>query len=213
MRVASLAAILAAFVVAVPTQVSANALKNAGFEDPTVDTGSALGNWFRFGSGAQGFASQNTTMPRSGLQAMELITVAANQFAGVFQDLEDPSSPGTKLPVAPGQTVVFSGYNKAVGPFLGTRELKIEWIGAPASIDFNTSIGADYEPFSFSAVAPAGTTGARITYAVATFGPGQGDADVFLDDFRVEVRPIPEPGALGLASLGLAAFLRRRNRR
>jgi hypothetical protein len=210
MKKISSAALVVAMLVAGASTASANLLKNPGFEDPTIDTGSALGKWFRFGSGAAGFANQNGTMPRSGAQAVELTTVAAQQFAGVFQTLESPTTPGTPLAISPGQTVVFTGWNKAVGDFFGTRELKIEWTGAPTNRVDSLVMGSAYEQFSHSAVAPPGTTGATITYAISTFGPNQGDANVFIDDFSVTV--IPEPATVGLAGLALVGLVRMRRK-
>lgn len=213
MKMRMVAALLAVMAVVVASQASANVLKNPGFEDPTVDTGSAMGNWFRFGSGAQGVALQNSAMPHSGAQNVEILTIAASQFAGVFQDIESPTSPGTLLPISPGQSVTFSGWHKAVGDFLGTREVKFEWQGVsvPQTRIDALSIGPDYEQFSETAIAPTGTTGLRVTYVISTFGPGQGDADVFIDDFSVTV--VPEPSTIGLAGVGLLALARMRRRK
>jgi len=187
-----------------------NVLNNPGFEDPTIDTGSALDNWFRFdndGAGTTQVSAESTVMPRSGARHIDLSIVGSNQFAGVFQLLGEP--------VSPGQIVTFTGWHKAVDtPFNATVELKLEWQGMPNPpqnrVDVLT-LGADYEQFTHMGVAPAGTTGLVITYAISSFGAGQGDANVFVDDFAASI--IPEPSTLGLLSLGalgLAGLRRRR---
>jgi hypothetical protein len=192
-----------------------NALKNPGFEDPTVDTGSSIGTWFRFGSGAMGVSSESTAMPHGGARHIALETSGANQFAGVFQTLENPGLPGVARGIVPGATVTFTGWHTAVGTSNQTTELKIEWTGAPQNrFDIiNVPVGA-YSQFTHSGVAPAGTTGATITYAISTFGAGQnGDTLVYVDDFDVSV--VPEPATIGGAALGLLglAHIRRRKSR
>ncbi|HEX6963935.1 MAG TPA: PEP-CTERM sorting domain-containing protein, partial [Lacipirellula sp.] len=134
--------------------------------------------------------------------------VGANQFAGVFQNLN--------MPVSPGQTVTFSGWakNAASTPLAATQEIKLEWQGSPNPpqnrLD-DLTLGSDYEMFTHTGVAPAGTTGLVVTYALASFGPGQGSSAVFLDDITVTI--IPEPATLGLASLGALGFVFARRRR
>jgi hypothetical protein len=188
-----------------------NLAKNPGFEDPTVNTGSALGNWFRFGSGPNGSANESTDMPHGGTRHISLETIGAQQFAGVFQLLEDPASPGTPLPVAPGETVTFSGWHMAVGLSNQTSEIKLEWQGAPQNrLDvINIAVG-QYTQFTHTGVAPPGTTGLVVTYAISTFGPGQNsNTRVYIDDFQVV---IPEPATmsgLGLIFAGLARIRRR----
>ena len=189
-----------------------NALKNPGFEDPTIDTGSAIGKWFRFASGA-GASSESNVEPLTGARHMALETVGANQFAGVFQTLENPAFPGGARPIGPGAVVTFSGFHKAVGTTNQTSELKIEWTGAPQNrFDIvNVPVGP-YLPFLHSGIAPAGTTGATITYAISTFGPGQNtSALVYVDDFLVTV--VPEPATMGGLALGLVGLLRIRRRK
>jgi hypothetical protein len=136
-----------------------------------------------------------------------LDTVGANQFAGVFQNLNRP--------VTAGATVTFTGWHKAVGADLSTHELKLEWQGSPNPpqnrVDvFN--IGSDYTQFTHIGVAPAGTTGLVATYAISTFGAGQGDTTVYIDDFSLTI--VPEPATVGMAGVSLAglAFIRRRRK-
>jgi hypothetical protein len=182
-----------------------NLLSNEGFELPSSDTNS-IGNWFRFGSGANGFALDSTTEPRTGSGHMSLNTVGAFQFAGVFQTLP--------VPVNPGDTITFTGWHKTTTPpYNATSEIKIEWQGAPQNRLDVLTLGTQYEMFMHSAVAPAGTTGAVVTYAISSFGAGQsGTMQVFIDDFSAVLTPVPEPamaGILGISSLGLMRSRRR----
>lgn len=177
-----------------PHAAAQNLLKNPGFEDPTASQGSSLGKWFRFGSGANGVAGESTTFPHGGARHISLNVIGPNQFAGVFQMLEDPGNPGTPLAISPGQELVFKGFHRDVGPSSATSELKIEWTGAPQNRLNVQDLADSYAQFTHSAVAPPGTTGATITYAISTFGPGQGDSHVVVDDFEVYFGPI-EPAA------------------
>ena len=76
------------------------------------------------------------------------------------------------------------------------------------------TLGSTYEMFSHTGVAPPGTTGLVVTYALSSFGAGQtGNSLVYLDDITVTI--VPEPaavGLVGLGSLGLVAFARRRRK-
>lgn len=178
--------ILTALSLGLPGIVDAQAqslLANPGFEVPTTTT-TPNGNWFRFSSGPNGTSEDSTAMPRSGTGHVDLTIVGANQFAGLFQTLP--------APISPGQTLRFTGWHKSVdNPFNATVEIKIEWIGAPQNrIDLLT-LGQNYEQFMHSAVAPAGTTGASVTYAISTFGGGQGDSRVFIDDFSASIAALP----------------------
>jgi hypothetical protein len=83
-----------------------NLLENPSFEDPTVDMGSANDVWFRFGSGAAGTSNESTAAPRTGSRHIVLDVIGANQFAGVFQNIN--------MAVSPGQVVTFTGWARAV---------------------------------------------------------------------------------------------------
>jgi hypothetical protein len=180
-----------------------NQLANPGFELPTTTT-TSMGNWFRFGSGAQGTSNDSTAMPHTGLGHIDLVTAAANQFAGVFQLLP--------VPVSPGQSVTFTGWHKStVSPYAATSEIKIEWTGAPQNRFDILTLGTDYEQFTHIGVAPAGTTGATITYAISSFGAGQGEAQVYVDDLSAIVSPEPTTAVLlGVGLMGLVHIRRRK---
>jgi hypothetical protein len=184
-----------------------NLVENPSFEDPTVDMGSANDVWFRFGSGAGGTSTESTVAPRTGARHIALQLVGTNQFAGVFQNLN-------RL-VNPGDVVTFSGWARSAStaPFAATQEIKLEWQGTPNPpqnrVDVLT-LGSSYEQFTHMGVAPAGTTGLVVTYAISSFGAGQGDTTVHLDDITVTL--IPEPatvGMFGLGALGLVRMARR----
>jgi PEP-CTERM motif-containing protein len=205
----NLLAALTVFVLIESQATAQNLVVNPSFEDPTVTMGSANDVWFRFGSGANGTSSESTVMPRTGARHIALQLVGANQFAGVFQNLN--------MTVNPGQIVNFTGFSKNASgaPFAATQEIKLEWQGTPNPpqnrVDVLT-LGSTYEMFSHTGVAPAGTTGLVVTYALSSFGAGQGgDSLVHLDD--ITVRIIPEPATvmlLGISLLGLIGLRRRK---
>ena len=49
-----------------------------------------------------------------------------------------------------------------------------------------------------------------MTYAISTFGAGQGDSTTYLDDVQAYV--IPEPATAGLVAVGLLGLARSRRR-
>jgi hypothetical protein len=198
--------IVAAFALALSSSqvLAQNLLENPSFELPTVDQGSANDVWFRFGSGAGGTSSESTAEPRTGSRHIALSKLSANQFAGVFQNINES--------ISPGQVIQFTGFHKAVGVFDATAEIKLEWQGSPnppqSRMDV-LAIGNVYEPFSFTATAPAGTTGLVVTYATSSFGAGQGDpTTVYIDDFSAIV--VPEPATLGTLAFGVLGLARPR---
>jgi PEP-CTERM motif len=113
--------------------------------------------------------------------------------------------------------VNFTGWAKNASdlPFNATQEIKLEWQGGPPQNRMDDlTLGSNYEMFSHTGIAPPGTTGLVVTYALSSFGAGQtGNSLVYLDDITVTI--IPEPatvGLVGLGSLGLVAFARRRRK-
>ncbi|HEX2474076.1 MAG TPA: PEP-CTERM sorting domain-containing protein [Lacipirellulaceae bacterium] len=206
----NLSGALAVFMLIASQASAQNLVVNPSFEDPTVSMGSANDVWFRFGSGAAGTSSESTVAPRTGARHIELALIGTNQFAGVFQNLN--------MTINPGQIINFTGWSKNASgaPFAATQEIKLEWQGTPNPpqnrVDVLT-LGSTYEMFSHTGVAPAGTTGLVVTYAISSFGAGQGDSLVHLDDITVTI--VPEPAAVSLVvlgSLGLVAFARRRRK-
>ena len=204
----NLLAALTVCMLIVPQAIAQNLVENPSFEDPTVEMGSANDVWFRFGSGVNGTSSESTAMPRSGSRHIALQLVGAQQFAGVFQNLN--------MTVNPGEIVTFTGWakNASGAPFNATQEIKIEWQGSPnppqSRLDI-LSLDSDYEMLSHTATAPAGTTGLVVTYALSSFGAGQsGNSLVYLDDITVTL--VPEP-ATGLLAFGSLVALARRRRK
>ncbi|MCA9261809.1 MAG: PEP-CTERM sorting domain-containing protein [Planctomycetales bacterium] len=197
--------IAAACVAAAPAH--AQSLTDGGFEDSglfTMDGAPFVGTWEAFTSGDP-LSQISTTMPYAGSQHLELaIAGAANQFAGVFQDV-----PG----IVSGQLFDWSGYHALVnGPSSGI-EIRIEWRDSVADTEiartanFAPTPGSSYEPFSLVAEAPAGADTARVVYAIQSFG-GAETQTVYVDGAAFS-RVVPEPASACLALLGLG-FLRRR---
>jgi hypothetical protein len=183
-----------------------NLLLNPSFED--VDGTTMLPTdaaaWNEFSSLPGSTSTRDLGMPRTGSASMLLEAIGPNQFAGIFQGL-----PGV---VSGGETVTISGWHKWVAGS-ATRELKLEWHGAPQTRVDTIELGPmlDYEEFCLTAIAPAGVTGVTATYAISTFGPGQEEAVVFLDDMTLCVIPEPASVMLGLIGLlGLVGLVRRR---
>lgn len=182
-----------------------NLVENPSFEDPTVTMGSANDVWFRFGSGGNGFANESTTMPRTGSRHIELGLIGPNQFAGVFQNLNQT--------INPGDIIEFTGWhrNASGAAFNATVEVKLEWQGAAQDRLDILALGSEYEMFNHTMVAPAGTTGLVVTYAISSFGVGQnGNSLVHLDDITVTL--VPEPATLSALAIGGLALLRRRKK-
>jgi hypothetical protein len=186
-----------------------NLLENPSFEDIAVPTDPDPVNpadaaaWNEFSSLPDSTSTRSLAMPRTGVASMLLEAVGANQFAGVFQGL-----PGA---VSGGEIVTISGWHKVLaGPV--TRELKLEWHGAPQTRvdEILVPTTLDWEEFCLTAIAPAGVTGVTATYAISTFGAGQTEGLVYLDDMTLCI--IPEPASIalvGLAALGLVGIRRR----
>lgn len=173
----------------------ANAQGNPGFE--TVPAGSP-GDWSTFAG--EGVSQHSTLDPHSGTGHMDLQLNGPNAFAGVFQNLG--------IVINPGDIVTFTGYHKSlVDPFNATREVKLEWTGAPQLRVDTFEIPTEYTQFSLQGVAPAGTTGLTVTYAISSFGAGQGEANVYIDDFNVAIERIPEPASMMLGAIGLMGLI------
>lgn len=190
---------------AVAGTAQANELANADFE--TAPANGGAGTWNTFSGGGNGSSAANfsSVMPQSGSSHMELIVDGFEGFAGMYQPLTTT--------INPGDTVTLTGWQKSLNdPFNGTRELKIEWMGAPLLRVDEFAIGTDYEQFSLQGVAPVGTTGATITYALSTFGAGQTASAVYVDNFDVTIERVPEPASIGLGMLSLVGLLGYRRR-
>lgn len=185
---------------------------NPGFESPLAPAPPT--NWTAFSGGDNPASATRGTIPgqaHSGTGYMDLGIEGQNSFAGIFQKLDTP--------VAPGDTVFLSGWHKSLlDPFAAVRELKLEWQGTPnppqTRVDTFT-IGTSYEQFFLGGVAPAGTTGLVVTYAISSFTTGHtGAANVYVDDFNVGIFHVPEPTTLTLAGMclsGLGLLRRRRS--
>jgi hypothetical protein len=189
----------------------AQTVANPSFDDPLVTMGpDGVGVWFAFNGGGTASASLATTEPHTSASHLNLqILNANNNFAGVFQDV---------LGLTPGQTVTYSAWNKATTSPVGlAAELRIEWRNPGNTAEVSRTgnmvptLSTDYTKYSFDAVVPAGAAGARLVYAIQTFGPEPGDTGtVFVDDVSLTV--VPEPGCAALGGIALMALagLRRR---
>lgn len=185
-----------------------NLLVNPSFEDPLTSDGAPfVGFWEAFTSGAP-LSQTSTIEPLSGSQHLELlIDNSANQFAGVFQDVDG---------LVAGQETTFSGWHKLNSGDSGGIEIRIEWRDSVGNTEisrttnFAPTPGSAYEPFALTANVPAGADTARVVYAIQSFG-GAVSQQMFVDD--VSFTKVPEPASLvllGLAGVGLLTYTRSR---
>lgn len=199
-----------ASIACVASFASANDLVDPGFENPiTYDGPPFVGFWEGFNSGAGTFADSTTNMPRNGAGSLELvIDNTVNGFAGAFQDVYFG-------PAGAGQDGTFSGWHKAVQG--SGVEIRIEWRDSVNNSEISRTPnfapvpGPDFEFFSLTATAPAGSDTARVVYAIQSFG-GVINQNVFVDDVSFS-GIVPEPASLALVGLAGAAVLARRRGR
>jgi hypothetical protein len=188
---------------------AANLVVNAGFEDPvTTDGAPFIGFWEAFNGAAVSSSGNSTTLPRTGLQSLELSIVNTdNTFAGAFQEVT----------VIPGLEYTFSGWHASLSsPLdLGT-EVRIEWRNSLGEVARTPNVSpvptSVYSLFELTAEVPAGADIARMVYAIQTFGgEPSNNGTVYVDD--VSFALVPEPSSLILLGAGgLALVLMRRRR-
>jgi hypothetical protein len=188
---------------------AANLVVNAGFEDPvTTDGAPFIGFWEAFNGAAVSSSGNSTTLPRTGLQSLELSIVNTDStFAGAFQDVT----------VIPGLEYTFSGWHASLSsPLdLGT-EVRIEWRNSLGEVARTPNVSpvptSVYSLFELTAEVPAGADIARMVYAIQTFGgEPSNNGTVYVDD--VSFALVPEPSSLillGAGGLALALMRRRR---
>ena len=206
--------------VAVPTVHAQTELGgNVSFENAILaDAGSTVDNWTTFVN--SGTATVDTTAPLSGLQHLNLtMDGQANSFVGV-QQLEQN--------IQVGEEYTF-GFNArlmdgVLASDLGVAaEFRIEWRDA-AGVEIggnqaNTqaitgSLTDQYQLFSQTLTAPAGTESLNAVIALQSFGTGDSNGTVFYDDATISgpASSVPEPGSLALIGLGMAGLATRRRR-
>lgn len=190
---------------------AANLVVNGGFEDPVTSDGPPfVGFWEAFNGGAGSSSGNSTTLPRTGLQSLELSIVNTdNTFAGAFQDVA----------VISGLEYTLSGWHASPSSPLDLgAEVRIEWRNSvsdtevartPNLIPVPTSV---YSLFELTAEVPAGADIARMVYAIQTFGTEpSNNGIVYVDDISFAL--VPEPSSLILLGVGgLALVLMRRRR-
>jgi hypothetical protein len=188
---------------------AANLVVNAGFEDPvTTDGAPFIGFWEAFNGAAVSSSGNSTTLPRTGLQSLELSIVNTDStFAGAFQDVT----------VIPGLEYTFSGWHASLSsPLdLGT-EVRVEWRNSLGEVARTPNVSpvptSVYSLFELTAEVPAGADIARMVYAIQTFGgEPSNNGTVYVDD--VSFALVPEPSSLillGAGGLALALMRRRR---
>ncbi len=187
----------------------ANLLNNPGFEAELQPFVSVDEEWNAFSSGGATapLPDRNTVAPHSGLQHLELVTGAVNEFSGAFQ---------WERGITAGDEYTFSFWARGDGNALeGVLEYRIEWItlfGGEDSRSFindpSSVLTNEYQLFTVSGIAPAAAVDLKATVAFATFNAsGTGTGTVYVDDTSL----VPEPASMALLTMGGLALLRRRN--
>ncbi len=210
------AALLLAFVAA-PVQAAhldnPNLLVDGGFEGTiTTDGAPFVGLWEGFTGGPGAPTSDFTaTMPRLGLQSLEMNLDESGGFAGAFQDVAIPAA-------AIGSQYWYSGWHKLGDNSVADgSENRIEWLdaglGEITRHNINVSpAGTTYEEFVSSDTVPAGAAFARIVYNIQSFGAAA-PQQVFADDLNFNIAGVvPEPASIGLAAFACVTMLGMRRR-
>jgi hypothetical protein len=193
----------AAVLVCASAGVNAQTVGNASFEDPLFyDVPPAAGGWTGFFGGpptAVLSAAQNTTAPRTGLNALYLKVAAEGaSFAGMQQPVAG---------VVPGASYDMKIWARAAGNVNNGVEYRIEWrdaVGAPIGDQFalttpiQSLLTNQYQQFVLTAVAPPNAVSANLVIAVQsfTFNPLTPvfDTEVYIDDVEfVSDAPTPCP--------------------
>lgn len=189
----------------------ANQVGNAGFEDPILydQPMTPTGNWTAFfGPGGTQFVAVVGDHPHSGAQNLSTsLSGFANGFNGVVQRVN-----GT---VTPGVAYEFSFFARATGPVLDAAEYRIQWLNAAGGYigdqfaltqQIGNLLTDEYQPFSYTGIAPPEAMFAELVFAVQSFGGGGLDTNVAWDD----VSFVPPPGSGVLLCLAGVGMLRRR---
>lgn len=190
---------------------AANLVVNGGFEDPVTSDGPPfVGFWEALNGGAGSSSGNSATLPRTGLQSLELSIVNTdNTFAGAFQDVA----------VVSGLEYTLSGWHTSLSsPLDLDAEIRIEWRDSVGNTEVSRTPNLSpvptsvYSLFELTAEVPAGADTARLVYAIQTFTGGpSNNGTVYVDDISFAL--VPEPSSLILLGVGgLALVLMRRRR-
>lgn len=200
-----------------------NLLNNAGFEDPLGFDFSDTSNWNGFFGGPPGTvleAFNDTGAPPFADNAALELTIEAGTFEG--QPVNGTNSFVGHVQAVPGVSagtpLVFSVWARNNGSALTSDvEFRLEYrddVGeiSRTQILLQDALTDDYQQFTLSDVAPAGTTTVQTVIALASFNQDVPHSSSVLFD-NASLVAIPEPTGLllaGLASIGLSTSRRKR---
>ena len=172
---------------------AASLLANTGFETPIV-SGAGSGNWGTFSGSGPAEPTVGTVNPNSGSQHVNM-TIAGNDnaFTGIQQNFDN---------IIVGNDYTFSFSALRSGALGLNAEFRIEWLDVGGAFvggqfdnnqDITTSLTESYTLFSQTRTAPAGAVSGRAVIALQSFGAGDNNGIVFIDDADVDGVVIPEP--------------------
>ena len=196
-------------------------LGNGGFESPILgDQPATTGNFSAFSQDPANalipLPTNSDENPLNGTQSViTQILGVDGSFVGIQQNVAD---------IIVGETYTYTINARTDGNPLGlSAEYRIEYLDDAGgfvvdqfanNIAITDGLSDTYASFTQSSVAPAGATTARAVFALQSFGGGDNNGTVFLDDISLTgaVAAIPEPSSMGLMVAGLVGLVARRRR-
>lgn len=204
---------------------SANLLNNGGFEEDLGFDFANPANWNGFFGGPAGtnLAAFNDQIPSA--QVFEGEKALFLRIAGNANEAAGPLTPGFDAFTGHVQTVeglsggtpyVFSIYAKEFVNDGNGFEFRVEWQDASGveisrtNVELQDVLTGDWEQYSISETAPAGTARASVVVAVQSFLNDGSFANIQVGVDAASFDVVPEPASAALLALGGLVAIRRR---